>query len=325
MNRPKTIRRAAAAALLLLFAAAAEAAEGLGAPRAAVDPEVVAPGTPFAVMVAGPKVDEAVRAVLVGPNGKAAAAAPFFSLGEAPDGSRVRAALLAVPTTAGPGASWVRALSADGTILVEAAVSILPRDFRKEAIPLNPANSAIRTAPDPKKTAEAEELWRILSRSDTASFWALDAFAVPVESSNRTSAFGDRRVYKYANGTEESSIHAGVDFGVAAGTPVRASARGKVMLARDRIVTGKSVVVEHLPGVYSAYYHLSRIDAAEGAVVETGSLLGLSGSTGMSTGPHLHWELRVSGEAADPDAFTSRRILDKDHLISKIAGSLASK
>ena len=314
---------ATAAALLFILASAAQESFPAAQFRAAVEPDAVVPGGPIAFIVSGPRADEAVRAVIIGRGGKTASAAQLFSLGQARDGTPLRAALLAVPTRLPPGVVTVQALSADSSVLADAAVAILPRDFRKENIPLNQANSTLRTVPDPKKTTESEELWRILSRFDPSALHALGPFLLPVETGNRTSGFGDRRVYRYTDGTEESSIHAGIDFGVPTGTPVRSVASGRVVLARDRMVTGKSVVLEHLPGVYSAYYHLSRIAVAQGAAVEAGVILGLSGSTGMSTGPHLHWEIRVSGEAADPDLFMARRVLDKDFILSRIEGSSA--
>jgi murein DD-endopeptidase MepM/ murein hydrolase activator NlpD len=91
-----------------------------------------------------------------------------------------------------------------------------------------------------------------------------------------------------------------------------------VVLARPRIVTGNSVVIEHLPGVYSLYYHLDTIAVSEGEMVQTASLLGTSGSTGLATGPHLHWEIRVSGENTDPDALVARPILDRDAILAKL-------
>jgi murein DD-endopeptidase MepM/ murein hydrolase activator NlpD len=78
------------------------------------------------------------------------------------------------------------------------------------------------------------------------------------------------------------------------------------------------VIIEHLPGVYSLYYHLDKITASEGAVVAAGELIGQSGTTGLSTAPHLHWEIRVSGESADPDTFITRPILDKKSILSII-------
>jgi murein DD-endopeptidase MepM/ murein hydrolase activator NlpD len=91
-----------------------------------------------------------------------------------------------------------------------------------------------------------------------------------------------------------------------------------VVLSRFRIATGNSVIVEHMPGVYSLYYHMDRLSVNEGILVREGTLLGLSGSTGLATGPHLHWEIRVAGENCDPDAFVARAILDKNAILSNL-------
>jgi murein DD-endopeptidase MepM/ murein hydrolase activator NlpD len=85
-----------------------------------------------------------------------------------------------------------------------------------------------------------------------------------------------------------------------------------------RIISGYSIIIEHAPGIYSIYYHLDSIIAQEGSIVEAGEVIGLSGSTGFSTGPHLHWELRVNTENTDPDAFVARPLIDKTLIISRI-------
>jgi murein DD-endopeptidase MepM/ murein hydrolase activator NlpD len=71
--------------------------------------------------------------------------------------------------------------------------------------------------------------------------------------------------------------------------------------------------------VYSLYYHLDSIQVVQGDPVSAGDLLGKSGSTGLAIGPHLHWEIRVSGENADPDAFLARAVLDKDAILGKLS------
>jgi len=119
-------------------------------------------------------------------------------------------------------------------------------------------------------------------------------------------------------GESDTTLHNGIDYGIPIGTDVMASARGRVVIARYRIVTGNSVVIEHLPGLFSIYYHLDSIAVSEGAIVEAGTLLGLSGVTGLATGPHLHWEVRVSGESADPDAFLNGPILDKNAILRQL-------
>ena len=76
-------------------------------------------------------------------------------------------------------------------------------------------------------------------------------------------------------------------------------------MAENRISTGWSVVIEHLPGVYSLYYHMDSLTVEKGDMVKRGTLIGYSGATGLATGPHLHWEVRVNGNAVNPDFFVS--------------------
>ena len=100
-------------------------------------------------------------------------------------------------------------------------------------------------------------------------------------------------------------MHYGVDYGVPEGTLVTSCGDGKVVLAENRISTGWSVVVEHAPGLYSLYYHMSVLSVKDGQMVKQGEKLGLSGSTGLATGPHLHWEVRLNMCAVSPDFFTN--------------------
>ena len=83
------------------------------------------------------------------------------------------------------------------------------------------------------------------------------------------------------------------------GTPVRSTNVGTVVLARDLPIKGGTVVVDHGAGVTSRYYHLSAIDVNEGEPVERGQRIGAVGSTGLSTGPHLHFEVRVGSQPTD--------------------------
>ena len=80
-------------------------------------------------------------------------------------------------------------------------------------------------------------------------------------------------------------------------------------MARSRIVTGDTVVIEHLPGVYSLYYHLDEIFVEEGEEIAVEALIGTVGSTGLATGPHLHWEIRVAGVPVSPEDATKQALL----------------
>ncbi len=86
------------------------------------------------------------------------------------------------------------------------------------------------------------------------------------------------------------------------GTPVRATASGRVVLAEELVVSGNTVAVESLPGVVTLFYHLSSMQVSVGDQVVQGQIVGKVGATGLATGAHLHWELRVSGVAVKPDA-----------------------
>jgi murein DD-endopeptidase MepM/ murein hydrolase activator NlpD len=85
-------------------------------------------------------------------------------------------------------------------------------------------------------------------------------------------------------------------------------------MACERITTGNTIVLEHLPGVYSLYFHLDQIFVEEGDWVEQKQEIGLVGNTGLSTAAHLHWEIRVNGVAVNPDSFLEERVIDFDVL-----------
>jgi murein DD-endopeptidase MepM/ murein hydrolase activator NlpD len=286
--------------------------------RYAIIPENPRPGEPVTVAAGGASGAKNVALLY---DGKRLARAAFFSVPadilSAEDRKQpFLAAVLPVPSTAKPGRAVVVFEAATG-ILGEVPLEIAGREFVSEVIELNPVLTGVRTAPDPRKTAEAALLQSIINHTGNESF-CYGSFTPPVSSTRRTSFFGDRRVYKYSNGGSDVSIHAGIDYGVPKGTVVSSCGPGKVVLACSRIVTGNSIVIEHLPGVYSLYYHLDKIEIEEGVIVETGTPLGLSGATGLATGPHLHWEIRVSGENSDPDAFIARPILDKEAILGKL-------
>jgi murein DD-endopeptidase MepM/ murein hydrolase activator NlpD len=111
-----------------------------------------------------------------------------------------------------------------------------------------------------------------------------------------TSRFGSRRhpILGFAR------FHSGIDFGAAWGSPIAAAADGVVVGAGWSGGYGRQVRVAHEGGVLTTYSHMSGIAAAPGATVRQGQVIGYVGSTGLSTGPHLHFEVRVNGRAVDP-------------------------
>lgn len=103
-----------------------------------------------------------------------------------------------------------------------------------------------------------------------------------------------------------SGSHTGIDFPVSTGTIIRAASSGTVVSSGDGGSYGNQVVIQHQKNLYSQYAHLSRLDVKAGDEVEGGQPIGLSGSTGNSTGPHLHFEVRTSpsyGSDINPTRF----------------------
>ena len=143
----------------------------------------------------------------------------------------------------------------------------------------------------------------ILETINPEAVYQTQPFTAPTAATRRTSFFADRRTFAYSNGKSSTSLHYGIDFGCPKGTPVTSCAAGKVVLAETRISTGWSGVIEHLPGLYSLYYHMDSLKVKEGDIVKAGDLVGLSGATGLATGPHLHWEIRLNMAAVSPDFF----------------------
>lgn len=112
-----------------------------------------------------------------------------------------------------------------------------------------------------------------------------------------SSPFGTRRSY---NGGPVSSFHEGQDFSAPTGAVVTAPAPGVVVLAEALTVRGNAVILDHGAGLHTGYWHLSKIEVTVGQRVETGDKLGEVGATGLSTGAHLHWEMRVGLTPVDP-------------------------
>jgi murein DD-endopeptidase MepM/ murein hydrolase activator NlpD len=110
--------------------------------------------------------------------------------------------------------------------------------------------------------------------------------------------FGQRRL----NNDVLQSLHTGLDVRVPHGEPIRASNAGTVVMASDLYFAGKTVIIDHGLGVFSTYGHMSELLVKRGEAVKKGQSVGLCGSTGRSTGPHLHWAVKILGASIDPDA-----------------------
>lgn len=153
---------------------------------------------------------------------------------------------------------------------------------------------------------ELEKLMQVWSVATPQLYWT-GVFSQPISSAYATtSPFGTRRSY---NSGPVASYHAGQDFGAPEGVPVWAPAAGVVALAEPLDVRGNAVLIDHGRGIFTGYWHLSEIKVAVGQELQTGDVIGLVGTTGLSTGAHLHWELRIYGVAVDPMQFVAEPLV----------------
>lgn len=168
---------------------------------------------------------------------------------------------------------------------------------RGQGGPARPVDSAAALAALEAKTAKLERQMRIYeaflrTHGVRPSIWPVYG---KLESGvgGRRNPFGGRG-YEY---------HEGQDIDAAYGTPVQVSANGRVIIAGWQRGYGNVVYVDHGNGLSTRYGHLSEIDVAIGQTVTQGQTIGLVGSTGRSTGPHLHYEVRINNQPVDPKPY----------------------
>ncbi|GFM35874.1 M23 family metallopeptidase [Desulfovibrio psychrotolerans] len=215
---------------------------------------------------------------------------------DAHEGAWRGAVLLGVPHGSEQEPRTLRAVvrTAAGRETVERELSLLSRQYPEQH--LNVDRKYVEVAQDDldRHAAERARVVAALSRMEVLRQWELPMLRpVPGQVS---SAYG---LTRYFNGKPRKP-HMGVDLRGAEGTAIRACADGEVVLAEDHFFAGKSVYIDHGQGVVSMYFHLSAIGVAPGDRVRRGEVVGMVGSTGRVTGPHLHFGLSVQGELVDP-------------------------
>lgn len=195
-----------------------------------------------------------------------------------------------------PGGAYdvsITAASDDGeTDTAEQTLWVTGRPYTP--IPFDPGPEKRHLLDIELRTAEATRMWEMFAQGTPDPLWQ-GMFWPPI---NVPSSGGFMVARSYPDGT--TGFHEGLDYATAYGAPVRAAAHGVVALAEPLGVRGNAIYIDHGAGVFSGYFHLSQILVEPGQVVEPGQLIGRVGSTGLSTGPHLHFEIRVNGYNVSP-------------------------
>ncbi|OLD42398.1 MAG: hypothetical protein AUI83_19370 [Armatimonadetes bacterium 13_1_40CM_3_65_7] len=133
---------------------------------------------------------------------------------------------------------------------------------------------------------------------EPAQLWSA-SFQIPL-TGRISSPYGVISIYQGAS----HGWHHGVDIAAPEGEIVRAANSGIVRLAEPLPLSGDTVIVDHGMGILTFYMHMSAIDVTPGEIVQRGAVVGRVGSTGLATGPHLHWGVRVNGVYVDPLLWT---------------------
>lgn len=179
------------------------------------------------------------------------------------------------------------------TVLGTYSFKVIPKEYEAEFLKVD--MKKIKLGPKDQKRADEEQL--VLNRiygSSADDFQFKTPFQEPL-TSFKTSIYGKKRVYN----NHKKGQHLGIDYRAAIGEKVPAANRGKVVLARDLFYTGWTVLIDHGLEVFTNYGHLSKTLVKEGTIVEKGDVIGLSGNTGRTSGPHLHWGVKIQGQYVD--------------------------
>lgn len=215
-----------------------------------------------------------------------------------PNGPGLFAAIIGADVEAKPGLSKVLLTAIDRTGAQRERVipfRIKAKAFRKESFNVPPSFDQMSEETLEAIRREQGAFARAFAYSVPERLWETP-FVRPVPQEASASSFGFRRII---NGTPRAP-HSGTDLSAPTGTEVVAANHGRVVLVGHFFFAGGSVVIDHGGGLFTMYFHLSEFKVEEGALVKSGELIALSGSSGRVTGPHLHWGARLVNARIDP-------------------------
>jgi hypothetical protein len=191
----------------------------------------------------------------------------------------------------------VSVLRSDGTReTLSAEIEIVLGSFVRREVIISPDKAYLLDAESER--VELARMESLFAAATPERLWDETGFALPILST-LTAPFGEFRVFNATLNTR----HTGWDIRCTTGTPVYASANGHVVYAGTLPIRGNHIMIDHGYGVYSGYSHLSVINVTRGQDITKGQVLGMTGDTGRTSGPHFHWEMAVNGNWIDSVAF----------------------
>ncbi len=201
-----------------------------------------------------------------------------------------------------PPGSYPLTVETDGELLLKEEVEVRDGDFEKSYIRVSSATGRMKS----KKNVEAMVNYAREARRESSQIKLWEGEFIYPLTGRITTPFGATR---YVN-NKLSGYHSGVDFSVPVGVPVLATNRGRVVLSMYLNSTGNTIIIDHGLNLYSSYSHMDSREVETGDIVEKGEVIGASGNTGFSTGPHLHFTMSVGNTFVDPFLFIERKVID---------------
>jgi murein DD-endopeptidase MepM/ murein hydrolase activator NlpD len=186
----------------------------------------------------------------------------------------------------------------EDNIKLEDTVTVPERKYPIQNLQVSSETLSLRSQENIEKNGEDLKSSRDINNSSKTKLWS-EPFIEPVKGVITTEYYEIR----YTNGNPIPRYHTGIDIAAPYNTPILAANSGKVVLAKEMILTGNTLVIDHGCGLYSTYCHLNSMNFKAGQNIYRGEVLGLMGSTGFSTGSHLHFEMCYNGICLDPEFF----------------------
>ena len=208
-------------------------------------------------------------------------------------------AIVAIPLFMETGEQEVQVNYSDGTVR-DVTIKVLERDYPEERITVTDQEHVSPSATNLERIREEAAQMRAAYELLTPHPTNLLPIVQPVEGRN-SSVFGSRRFFN----DEPRNPHSGIDWAAPTGTPIKNPTGGTVAVVGDFFFNGKTVLIDHGGGFVSMMCHMSETLVEEGQRIERGEIIGKIGTTGRSTGPHLHWTISLSGVRTDPAVFMS--------------------
>ena len=185
-----------------------------------------------------------------------------------------------------------------GQEVEQSQVRVVTREFHIQYMTIDPGTQA--ATQNAEAYAQYNRYFPPSRQVSSPERYYSEPFVLPVGYSRLTTEFGQTR---YVNNSPTASRHSGLDMAAPSGTPVVATNSGKVTLAMYLILTGNTLVIDHGQGLFSVHFHMHELHVSEGEIVERGQQVGTVGSTGFSTGPHLHFTMSYFTHNIEPGYF----------------------